>query len=43
VKLFGADHRIRDRPFEEPAPAEADAFDDLAWEEVQRPYGRPLN
>ncbi len=43
VKLFGADHRIRDRPFEEPAVAVPDEFDDLAWGEVERPYGRPLN
>jgi DNA replication protein DnaC len=45
LPLFGDDHRIRDRPFEEPAAvaAEPDEFDDLAWEEVQRPYGRPLN
>ena len=43
VMLFGADRRIRDRPFEEPTAAVPDEFDDLAWGEVQRPYGRPLN
>ncbi|HEX3277038.1 MAG TPA: hypothetical protein VHR40_00830, partial [Thermoleophilaceae bacterium] len=46
LPLFGDDNRMfaadRLAPPEQTAPAE-DEFDDLAWEEVQRPYGRPLN
>ena len=47
LPLFGDDNRMfaADRlapPDDTPAPAEDD-FNDLAWEEVQRPYGRPLN
>jgi DNA replication protein DnaC len=47
LPLFGDDNRMfaADRlapPDATPAPDEDD-FNDLAWEEVQRPYGRPLN
>jgi DNA replication protein DnaC len=44
VKLFGDDHRIRDRPFDEPdRVTEPDEFDDLAWDPPEAPYGRRLN
>jgi DNA replication protein DnaC len=46
LPLFGDDNRMfaadRLAPPEDVAPAE-DEFDDLAWEQAQRPYGRPLN
>jgi DNA replication protein DnaC len=46
LPLFGDDNRMfaadRLAAPEDVAPAE-DEFDDLAWEQAQRPYGRPLN